>query len=579
MTTDDYVARYTSLFPLGRDRALAVSADGRAIPIRALAGQLLQRCTGSRTIEQHCAVAWQAQVSGDPHAIAAAAEELLRTGLLTPVRRPPTPASVAATAPLDTVAITTADRPVILKRCLNALAEQVQDRTSPITLFVIDGSSSESAASTNRALVAALASYRVRARYVGRGTARRLHHGLAGGRSRLGPVKRLLTPGGIGSNRNLALVLAGGRRFLFIDDDVVCRVWQPSDSRPGLALGGHGNCEHWTFYPHRRAALADLRPADSSLLTAHGAVLGSTLSALAHAGGGPDASAACRHVLEAWRHADRYTVRVTCAGLAGDAARHCSHSLLFLSGPTRDLLASSASQCAVAFTSREVRRSAHALTVTHDTACATYCMGIDATTLVPPFMPHGRGEDAVFGAMLGMIDPHALFAHLPMGVIHRSPRPARYSRNAMHSATHTRLSDVFLFFAKQCGDSTVAATPHDRLARFGRCLCDLAALPPTTFLTRVTELLLWVRCGALTALEAQLASPLAPPHLRRVFEDYYDTFWKRACRPDYFVAREHRRGTVDERVRLVQRDVRAFGEGILAWPEICERAGHLGGSS
>lgn len=268
--------------------------------------------------------------------------------------------------------------------------------------------------------------------------------------------------------------------------------------------------------------------------------------------------------------ADR-RVRVTFAGLAGDAARYCSHGPLFRTGPVRQQLWESELQFTRAVSSREVAIVAPRLIVTHDAACLGYCMGADNTRLVPPFMPTGRNEDGVWGATLAFMDPHALFAHLPHGVWHDSDRPSAYD-NPMPSARESRVSDFLLFVITRVAAATFTTTPADRLRHLGRLFGEVAALPAGDFRALVAEARLGAMSQLLMQASATAADPACPPHWHRALDEYQRAFRASVVRPDYFLPIEFKGQSLEDGFARMQQFVAQFGELLAWWPEIWEAA-------
>src|SRR5690606_16736277 len=118
---------------------------------------------------------------------------------------------------LDTVAIVTADRPLALTRALHALD---QDRERPCRVIVVDGSSANGTA-TRDALATVHGATPVMC--IGAHEAAALRQRLASGGVPMTILDFGLTPGSIGSGRNLAALLAAGRPLLMQDDDVVAK--------------------------------------------------------------------------------------------------------------------------------------------------------------------------------------------------------------------------------------------------------------------------------------------------------------------------------------------------------------------
>lgn len=390
-----------------------------------------------------------------------------------------------------------------------------------------------------------------------------------------------LTPGGIGSNRNIGLLLTAGEPILMQDDDVVAEPWvEGPDAPDGLTIGGHADLRAWRFFDSRADALAAAIPADVDLCAIHGRVLGKSLASLL--GGQLDDvnfDPACGHMAAAVAEAERRTVRVTFSGLAGDAARYCSHGVIFRPGPLRQLLWSDERVFRTAITSREVSVISRGVIVTHDASCVGYCMGIDNRSIVPPFMPAGRNEDGVWGATLSFMDPAALFAHVPVGIRHESTRPSHYD-DLMPSARQSRIADLLLFVINRVARATFAVTPADRLRHLGALLMQAGSLPPAEFRLLATEARLSTLTADIAQADAATRDPACPVWWRDAVGDYERTFRKHVATPDFFLPAEFKGvGTIDDGFAAAQAFVRAFGEILAWWPVMWEAARTAAGLS
>lgn len=556
-----------STFQLSQTLALVLNRENEDIlELEPIAAGVLGRCYGARPLEAHATIARQAGVASNPHAIANAMDTLISLGLLRQMADP-VPAVPAGTQNIDTIAIVTADRPQSLARGLEAIARH---RTvSQPRVLVIDGSRVHGA-HTRTVVERAAADYGLDTRYVGAAEAAQLRERLAEASIPRPVLDAALTPGSIGSNRNLATLLTAGRLIVMQDDDVVCEPWALPDREDGVVMGGHVDLRAWRFFTSRQEAMSSVTPVDADLWAAHAAVLGQPLAnILSRASTALDVEHACNHMVAALTESEQRHVRVTFAGLAGDAARYCSHGVLFLQGAVREALWRDPTLMETAITSREIASIARRTVLTHDPACMAYCMGVDNTALVPPFMPTGRNEDGVWGTMLGFADPQALFAHLPYGIRHDSNRPAVYD-DPMPSVRQCRISEFLLFVVHRLARSTFAASPDERLRHLGQICTQIGQLPRDEFRLLLMDTRLNALCGELSRQEAlAAANPECPLHWRAAFEEYSRIFRKHVTQPDFFLPIEFKDATsIDEGFARAQTFVQQFGELLTWWPQM-----------
>src|SRR5262249_27758048 len=107
------------------------------------------------------------------------------------------------------------------------------------------------------------------------------------------------------------------------------------------------------------------------------------------------------------------TVRLTCAGLAGDTGTGTACYRLALSDPSRQHLVAEESDYQRLKLTREVVRTSRDTTLMRPGQLMAYALGCDATTMLPPFFPIGRGEEGPFAGLLSKACPTAFVGHLP----------------------------------------------------------------------------------------------------------------------------------------------------------------------
>jgi hypothetical protein len=569
-----YIATRASFFPAGRTRVVALLRDScRAVELDDLELRVLRSCVGLKSLQAHLHVCTGAGLNAEPSALWHILESLVERGLL--CARSSTRSEVRQSPAVATehVAVVTKDRAEFAHRCLASL-ERHRDRDGHVArVIVIDGSELAAASAAT-----ATAAHDLAARYVGSEAAGRLRKRLSAATGVTPDILDFgLTPGSIGSNRSLALLLTAGNRIVMVDDDVDCTLWTTAARRDDVQLGDHADAREWHFFPSRHAALASVHRAAGNLFDVHDALLGQSLPALATTD--VDASCACAHLLDLMGNDDGTAgarIRSTFSGLAGDAAIYCPHRLLGRTGRVHDELASSDDALRLALTSREVTCIADRYLVVHETSWASYCMGLCNDALLPPFVPLGRNEDGLFGAMLARIDPSSLCGHVPYGILHDSPRPSGYGDRDMPSATETRLTE-FLVDVVRSLEPSLEIAPDARLRHIAAHLADLASLPFRDFRFMVGNVALNARSRYLMHLRAMLAGTESYSATWHTAVDNYEhTLRASFSRPDFLLPIEfHRHATMDDGFMAMQRFLGRFAAFIDVWPALWDAARQL----
>jgi hypothetical protein len=569
-----YFADASSIQRFSHGRFLACPGrGGTPIEISARTVDILTNCRGAQPLGEHASVAWRLGLAPTLDALTMELDALIATGLLRklPRQRTTSPGATtsAARRSLNTVVIVTANRPAALRRCLDRLASTFQQYGRQPRVLVIDGSRDESATA------AAIADVRrsMAIEYVDRSAAAELRRMLVA-RGVPAPVAALSTSlGSAGENRNVALLLTAGDDVLMIDDDIVPDLWSHPDRRGGMIVGGHQDMREWSFFASRREATAGLHYVDVDLLRAHEELLGKPLSMLLEANDAVDFEHTCSHTLSALSESKALRVRCTFAGLAGDSARYCAHRLLFASGSTHRRLITDHSAIGHALTSREIRHIATDTFITHEpVGFASYCMGLSNTPWSPPFPRMSLGEDTVFASTLAFIDPEALFAHLPIGVVHDSARPSALA-DPMPSAHQTTMWEHMLYVLKQVSRPAFDGDVARRLEAYGATLTAFAGMPDRELSSALREASMAARCQPLAMLDAALANHPYPESWRTAFENYRRVFLEAAAGEAFHIPVDCASdGTVDAGLRETRRFMNSAGELMQAWPDVCRAA-------
>jgi hypothetical protein len=565
-----------SLFQFGRDRYTGVTLTETVLDLDEAAARAFTACVGCRTIDGHARELAE-RTALSPVTAKTQVQSLVERGLL--VRLDSSPWSSAhgdetgdEDRPVSAVIIVTRNRPRLVERGLRSAMAQAA-RWGERPTFVVADDSDRSDRATEAATRRAAGRGDFDVVYYGRDEATGLQARLAAH----GLDAELLTlafqPASIGGNRNLALLLSAGQPVVMIDDDILCETWEWNEREPGVVVGGHGDAGEWRFFSSRAQAIEAATRADLDLFGTHGRVLGRSLQALIRTSGlPPAASQACGHMVAALA-TGQGRVRLTMTGLAGDSARYCHSRLLFNPGIVLKLLDADDNFVATALSSREVHNVTRSLTVTHDTACMSYCLGLQNTDLLPPFVPLGRGEDSVFGVMLALADPAALSAHLPLGVIHDSTRDARLE-DVMVSARQTRLCEFLLYLRTTLLSAITGTSIDQRLRQIGQTFTNLAAWPEPDFRHLLAQAAFQIRATHLRDLEERLVRhPAASPACWSALARYRDVCRHAADDPEFVVPIEFRDdGPAPGGVKTMQAFLSDFGRLTSAWPEIWRAA-------
>lgn len=243
----------------------------------------------------------------------------------------------------------------------------------------------------------------------------------------LNPEGHALSPGAC---RNLLLLECAGGPVLFLDDDVRCRVTAIPGATDSVTFGSLWDPSSY-FYFDGVEAIARLPWAKEDILGLHERAL--LVDGAGEAGAiPPDGSSSLNAVTS--RMLDRIArspgrVVVSQMGLAGDVGLE-SPLPYFLSGKENaERLFEDERVYQAAVRNRLVLRGTRSFHLSDSMACQSHCMAVDNSTILPPFLPVARGEEAVFGCLVDRCVPGALFAAIPCAILHEPGEPRLFSRD------------------------------------------------------------------------------------------------------------------------------------------------------
>lgn len=584
-------------FPAGDGLELAVrEQDHVAVVVRPEIAAALQSRQSFAPLETHAA-AFQRVFRGtaleaiDPTGFC---RELCRVGLLEPeaafverCRLATAPQSTSTTGSIRTFGWITCERPDALRRSVTSYIENARAHARAVEAVVVDGSLNRGAYLRNQEVLrSAGRAMNVQVRYLG--PVERAAYGAALA-ARADIPGELLDfalgdPQGcgcaIGANRNALLLDTLGDLVLSADDDTICRPTPHPSSRNGLSLYGRRDpTDLWSF-GDRSSALAFTPPAEVDIAAAHEMALGLSLSSLVRDRLGSNQlhwgqlSADDVRVLEAGSG----HVMLSFTGVIGDSGMATHSGLLWgLHEPSRSRVLGDIVAYRTALESREVLRVAPTLSAGASAHCMGTAFGFDNRLLLPAFMPVRRNEDSVFGAVLSACRDEAVFAHLPLALLHDAP-PRAAGLRVESPFARRQLSDVLMFSILSHRRSPGRHPCSKRLHQLGSHLREVGALPLSEL-----EKLLRVQLAAQASLFfatldwVQRLYGAQPAHCAADITACAQGAREALQHPDAIVPFDLTAGHRNRgEVLTITRDlIRRFGELLCAWPHIVSTACEL----
>jgi hypothetical protein len=552
------------------------------------AAGILDGCRSFQPVENHAehALAMLKLSEADRPALASLFRDFQSSGLL--VSEKALLAAVAAEATkavprIVRLAVTTADRPGILKRCLDGFGAAARRCGRAMTFTVFDDSSRDEEAQSARAVAGAVARPGWEARYAGRAEREAFVRRMARAGLRPESLEFALFDAehaglAIGCNRNVFLLDTAGEISGCVDDDVVCQLFRSPASAPGLRPFSGYNPARVLRFPDCQSALDSAVASEQDLWSAHEQLLGRPPRQGLRQGLVED-DAEFSHELFESLITGAGNVLVTFSGLAGDSGSATNAGWLTVTGGVRESLVESPERYRSLLRSRSVLMVSESLTVTDSTHCMAYAFAIDCRELTPPFFPVRRNEDGVFGAVLARIYPAGSSGFIPLAVRHDPPGDRAFSPDDVwRDAAKFGIGELARYMIQ-----IFHPGPHrdvaSRMRALGHHLQEIGRLPQPEFDALARERFLESAGWRLAKVEDALEYWRGEPE-----------FWARDCeRFREVILRSVRQPTVvpcdltggrtDEGARaLARRLILRYGELLVDWPDIFAAARQSGAS-
>jgi hypothetical protein len=489
-----------TFYPAGDVEVVSSLLESRAAIVPRLTGELLARCRGFRSLDEHalelCRTAGLAASRAE--AIRRRLDSLREAGFLTRyddlLRRcgagrdaPEAPAAIA------TLGIPTCDRVEVLARGLRSYMANARDHGRDVEFVLADDSRHAVSRRANAANLAALAyEHGMRASLAGEpereafAAALSRETGVALETVRFALVNPEGLPNSVGACRNALLLHTVGEPLVQADDDTICNLAPALNARPGLSLWSSGDPTESFCFASADEARAAVRFEPRDYLGLYETVLGRSVAGVL-AERGADQEVDLESVLAAFvKRLEHGECRVVTAalGIVGDSGLGSSDRYFLFDGPSRERLRDAGEAYRRAFESRQLARAAPRTTLAESGPCMGLALGLDNRGLLPPFLPVLRAQDGVFGTVRRLCLPSTTAAYLPWLVEHAPPGDRRATvEQALRPAGRTRLADLLLSLMGDL-EPAGATDPAGRLEALGRHLLELGSWPLADYVAR-----------------------------------------------------------------------------------------------
>jgi len=552
---------------------------------------VVQHCRSFRTIDEHAA--WVSQtvptLAKHREQVLGVLDEFRKRGLFVSAtevaQRLGHEVVPSPPAPFDAVYVRTCDRPEHLARLLRSLLENESAHGKRHRVVVLDDSRATDNQQRNSAQVDEVATAGLDVEYYGREQQIAFVEKLSSELPRFEQaIDYLLRPCAqeevfsAGQLWNHMLLLAAGKRFLMLDDDMLCRPRYSPSYKQGIELSDRER-DTWVFRS-RADAVEATKPLARDPFSEHLQLLGKPLGRLLadEQGGKPDpgllrdfdSRAVARLCAES-------PVLLTQCGIVGDPGTTAIDWLYQISGEARRQLVTDEAGFQERRDARSCWIGTARLRVCTETSLLTTLTGFDGAHCLPPTGPRARNEDKLFGALTNFAHPGSVAVEFPWGLLH-FPEPERRFEEAQLDRPVTVGSLGFLAdVAMNIGGQCLAQGPQARLRYLGETYRMLGEATDADLGSALVENGLHALAQRNSRLQAQVQINKGKP-------EYWSRDVQRLMKADGAMLDDREGDLIPEseggrgraaQIATVRETLRQYGNGLSVWGELwrhcCER--------
>ena len=377
-----------------------------------------------------------------------------------------------------------------------------------------------------------------------------------------------------GVARNHGLLLSVGYRALLIDDDIEPVCVAPPMSPRSLRFGQARDMEA-VFFSSKEAqkahALEQKDDPFDSMLQKLGATLGETL---VKCGAEPRMLQGVEGTLLNHLHSDSTVITSQC-GTWGDPGTSANNWVFFHSAESIARLLELGEDPGQTLSAR-ASWIGHRGPVISRFGLKSCVTGVDHRQLLPPYLPAGRGEDALFGIMVERMHPDSVVFEEEWAISHQ-PIEDRTQDQTLQPARARPAINLLANWLGRGGEPADRSTPSSRLAHIAKALTDLAETHEDHLEALLREELLKSSASLLDQCMQHLAS--AQNAQEQKGSKAWGSFLER-CRADLLQDIQTPAGTPmqdklahgDLTIEKLRQWGLGFAAGLAAWPDIREAA-------
>jgi hypothetical protein len=378
-----------------------------------------------------------------------------------------------------------------------------------------------------------------------------------------------------GQARNVALLLSVGKRALVLDDDIIPQAIAPPLSATSLRFGT-ANDREAVFYASREALIQHALPLPESPLTLMLRSLGRPLEKLLtqHLRGHEALSGIDGELLD--RHTSETRTIMTQCGSWGDSGTADGNWVFNLPTASIKKLLDDSSPL-----KRRLGGPTHWMgyrgPVLSHYGTLSQLTGIDHQTLVPPYLPAGRGEDALFGILLQRLYPESAVWNEGWAIRHE-PVEERSDRGTLTPLSVKPGSALLTDWLGREPADQWGLAPEQRLAEVAHQVQRLTTMEANSLESLVRQELVSKRsallrqCMSHLSRTDEIADLAGAPEWLGFLEHSRDQLVAEIQTPEPNPLHDRLQGSALTDIAALRTHGRHFADALSDWPAICKAA-------
>ena len=485
------------------------------------------------------------------------------------------------------IALITCDRPELLSRSLESIAEGIKQNNPDIPVTVFDDSVKNESKIKNKQLAVDIENkYGIKTSCFGKKEKVFFIETLLSEVQKGGVTKELLDFAlfgdqkfsgmkGPGGNRNTALLKLSGEKIISFDDDVKYMFVTPPAPENEIEMSYINEPEN-NIFPDLKKTTGNFKYSETDAVSYIKQVLGKPVINLickTENSNGSIISDQFRPEPGFLLEKRESTVTASVLGIYGGRWYSSPFGTYFYEGPRRKKIFKNKSKY------KRIKENPYhlmlprCLTMSRAPFFIATAMGIDASELIPPFPPYGRNEDGIWAAIMLALNRKSFISHLPLAIYHETINKKPFAEKDFED-TSASFGIITVLIIESIKRNLLSLFPEITYEILGKQFISISQLADNIFLSFCHDLWLEYTGNLIAQLEKRIIKYKGKPkHWKKDTEEYFILLEKQSLNPLNSLPKELREDySTEKTIELFKIFFRDYGELLIKWPDICKEA-------